>query len=561
MLASITTAREQRMAAADDQSPKPPEDARAVSGAGASYDATPYPRMAHQDTHPMHLCVLGTLMGMEPARPTRCRVLDIGCAMGTNLLPMAMAYPESEFVGIDASAHQIALGNADIANLGVANVTLIAADILALDTSDEGPLGKFDYITAHGFYSWVPPHVADALLAVIKRLLAPQGVAFVSYNVYPGWYQMEGLRRIMLYRIRSAATPAERIEQAREVLRFVAHTNPADESPFGMWVNGYQEYIDAGDTFSTAERDAYMLHDQLEQDNHPAFFHEFNAHARGHGLQYVCDAEIHHDFPQGLPEGSLDFLRKMVQSVDDMQQYMDFARNRMFRRTLLAHDDVELSRVLRPERLATMRFSSPMIPVRETETIAGPDAVTFVNQAGLKVTTDHPFSKAALQCLTVQWPRTFSLDELVECARLSLPARVTEQDVLGLCVTLMQGFTSGRNVVMIHADPPAYTPQVSERPVGAPWARYDLQQGPVVTSQRHERVHLDMLEAEILGLLDGTRTVEDLVGIFLPHVRRGEITFADVDTASLDDDALHARLTDLVAKRVDSLCKAAMLVG
>jgi len=525
---------------------------------GASYDTTPYPRMAHQDTHPMHLCVLGTLMGMEPARPANCRMLDIGCAMGTNLLPIALAYPESEFVGIDASAHQIALGNADIAALGVGNIRLLAADIMKID---EMSLGTFDYISAHGFYSWVPPHVADGLLAAIKRLLKPQGIAFVSYNVYPGWYQMEGLRRMMLYRTRSAETPAERIAQAREMLQFVAHTNPADETPFGMWINGFQEYIDAGDAFNTAERDAYMLHDQLEQDNHPRFFHEFNAHCRQHGLQYVCDAEIQQDFPQGLPEGSLDFLRKMVQSADDMQQYMDFARNRMFRRTLLAHDDVQLSRVLRPERLASMRFSSPMIPAKDAATIASAEAVTFVNQAGLKVTTDHPFSKAALQCLTVQWPRTFSLQELVECARLSLPARATEQDVLGMLVTLMQGFTSGRNVVMIHADPPHYAPSVSERPIGSTWARFDLRHGPVVTSQRHERVQLDMLEAEILGLLDGAHTVDDLVRLFLPHVRSGAITFADMEIAALDDDALTARLTELVAKRVDSLCKAAMLVN
>lgn len=530
---------------------------------GASYDATPYPRMAHQTTHPMHLCALATLMGMTPARPTHCRYLDIGCAMGTNILPMALAYPESDFVGIDASREQIALGERDAAVMGIGNCTLLAADIMELDISEGSPLGKFDYIVAHGFYSWVPPQVAERLLQVIKALLAPQGVAFVSYNVYPGWYQMEGLRAMMLYRVRGATNDVERIEQARQLLRFVAHAQPADETPFGGWINGFLQYIDVGDDFNSDERDAYLLHDQLETDNHPAFFHQFSAHAARHTLQYVCDADIESDFPQGFPEGTLDYLRQMVQSAEEMQQYMDFARNRMFRRTLLTHAGTPLSRVLRPERLATMRFASPMLPAEDVTFLTGSEPVTFHNHQGLTLTTDHPLSKTALQCLTVQWPRQFTLSELVNCARqsglLAVKNQGTDQDVVALCVTLMQGFTSGKNVVHILADPPAFAPTVGERPAGSAWARYELRFGRIVTSLRHERVRLDPLEAETLALLDGTRTIEEIAAHFAPHVRSGAIVFAETDVSALDDDALHALLVEAIAKRVGTLAKAAML--
>lgn len=526
-----------------------------------SYDLAPYPRMSHFDTHPMHLCVLGTLMGLSPARPTSCRYLDIGCAMGSNILPMAMAYPESEFVGIDASERQVAMGNEDIAALGLSNVSLHVVDILELDLSEDGPLGKFDYIAAHGFYSWVPEHVADRLLAVIKRLLAPQGVAFVSYNVYPGWYQMEALREMMLYRVRDATSPQERIAQARQLLGFVANANPATESPFGIWANGFLEYVNLGDDFNTQERDAYLLHDQLEDHNNPAFFHQFNDHCVRHGLQYVCDAEIKQDFPQGLAEGTLDYLREMVHSPEDMQQYLDFARNRMFRRSLLTHADVPLSRVLRPERLATMRFASPIVPNKDDAEIHTRTPLTFTNHQQMEITTDHPLSKAALQCLATQWPRLFTLQELVECARRALTEPITNQDIAGLLVTLMQGFTSARNLIVIYADPPAYAPVLSERPIGSPSARYELRHGMVVTSQRHERVRLEPLEAAVLHLLDGTYSLDDLVKHFFPSVRNGAITFAEFDAAALDDAALSAHLKELIAKRLNSLCKAGMLVG
>src|ERR1019366_4359784 len=72
--------------------------------------------------------------------------------------------------------------NQEIATLGLANIRLEHRDIL-----DAGPeLGTFDYVIAHGLYSWVPEPVRDKLLALAQAVLAPHGVAFVSYNALPG---------------------------------------------------------------------------------------------------------------------------------------------------------------------------------------------------------------------------------------------------------------------------------------------------------------------------------------------------------------------------------------
>src|SRR5207237_1392628 len=97
------------------------------------------------------------------------------------------------------------------------NVELICRDLLAVD---EG-LGRFDYIIAHGLYSWVPAEVQDHLLALCARLLAPQGVAYVSYNTYPGWHFRGMIREVLLYHVAHITEPRRRLRQVRLCLDFL----------------------------------------------------------------------------------------------------------------------------------------------------------------------------------------------------------------------------------------------------------------------------------------------------------------------------------------------------
>src|SRR5260370_14025547 len=148
---------------------------------------------------------------MKPAPVTDCRVLEIGCGNGANLIPLAYHLPESRFTGIDLAAAPIAAACTMAGELGLSNIDLRVADL-----RDLGPeVGEFDYIFAHGLYSWIPAEVRDRLLAVGRQPLAPEGVAFVSYNVYPGRYPRQMIREILLYPTRGLEAPAERIAEGR----------------------------------------------------------------------------------------------------------------------------------------------------------------------------------------------------------------------------------------------------------------------------------------------------------------------------------------------------------
>src|SRR5919197_3347157 len=129
--------------------------------AATAYDEVLYPNYVHAQSHPDRLATLATLFGMRSARVGRCRVLELACGDGGNLIPLALDLAGSEFVGIDLAARPVAKGRRMIAALGLKNIELRQLDLMSLPRT----LGQFDYIMAHGLYSWVPPAVQDRILA------------------------------------------------------------------------------------------------------------------------------------------------------------------------------------------------------------------------------------------------------------------------------------------------------------------------------------------------------------------------------------------------------------
>src|SRR5438067_606079 len=137
--------------------------------ATTSYDEVPYTSYPFPDTHPDHLCTVATLFGLKPPDISQCRVLELGCASGGNLMPLAELYAESTFLGIDLAQRQIDFGQQQVAELGLKNVELRRASITEVDDS----YGKFDYIICHGVYSWVPDTVQAKILDVCRQNLSP----------------------------------------------------------------------------------------------------------------------------------------------------------------------------------------------------------------------------------------------------------------------------------------------------------------------------------------------------------------------------------------------------
>src|ERR1700747_3167393 len=136
-----------------------------------SYDQVLYRGFPYAQSHPDRLATMATLFGMTPAPVERCRVLELGCGDGGNVIPMAFTLPESRFLGVDLSASAIARGQDLVRTLSLSNITLRHLDLMEM----AGGAGEFDYIIAHGLYSWVPPAVREQILKLFKSHLAPNG--------------------------------------------------------------------------------------------------------------------------------------------------------------------------------------------------------------------------------------------------------------------------------------------------------------------------------------------------------------------------------------------------
>jgi len=219
----------------------------------SSYDVVPYPSFPFPQSHPDRLATLATLFGMRPPPVKRCRVLELGCASGGNLIPMAVELQESTFVGIDLSIRQLAEGQAAIEALGLQNIQLMHMNILDVPAD----CGQFDYIIAHGVYSWVPPAVQDQILAICKQHLSPNGVGDVSYNTYPGWHFRGMIRDMMRYHAGQFPELRMRMEHARALLAFLAKSVPADHDVYGMLLKRELEWV-------SRTPDPYLFHGRAE---------------------------------------------------------------------------------------------------------------------------------------------------------------------------------------------------------------------------------------------------------------------------------------------------------
>src|SRR5262245_50731672 len=295
-----------------------------MSQTSSSYDELPYESKPIYRTHPDGMAAVATIFGLQPSPIAQCRVLELGCAAGGNLLAMAQCLPEAHFVGIDLSPRQIDEGQDAIKALGLKNVVLKAASIL--DVSDD--FGTFDYIVCHGVYSWVPPAVQDKILSICSKNLSPNGIAYVSYNCYPGWHARGMIRDMVCYHTRKTQASVARAREARQFLGFLART-VWEGSPYGALLR-------EEDRLWNKVTDTYLVHEQLEDHNHPVYFHEFAERATGHGLQYLAEAEFS-PLDAETPAEVCEAFDGWAGNVLEWEQYLDFLRNRTFRRSLLCH--------------------------------------------------------------------------------------------------------------------------------------------------------------------------------------------------------------------------------
>jgi methyltransferase-like protein/SAM-dependent methyltransferase len=491
----------------------------AIGQLRADYDTTPYTSVSFPPSAPANLAAVAQLFGLTTPEVSTARVLEVGCATGGNIIPFAAAHPGARVVGLDLSQVQVDLGRVRAKDLGLDNVEFVAGDVARMDLT---ALGQFDFVIAHGVYSWVPPDVQEALLATFRTLLVPDGVAYMSYNVYPGWKSKEVLRDAMQLASGASTTPAEKVREAREMVDFLEEVLPAD----GVLARVVAEFRAHSEGFG----DSYLLHEELETFNSPCYFYEMLARARAHGLAFLGEARPEAMFPGNFgPKVERHLLEKCGGVQVLVEQYIDFVVNRMFRESLLVHAEREPQISYHPTR---SRFRdghiAAWVPPADEPTRLDNSRQEYREADGATLFTNDPGIKAALDALSERWPWTMSRQELVDGVHVRLAdAGLTPSANLPDLVDDLMG------VLILQGQARYRLRPVSPEPVSAP-LRLDEPTRRMVEltgdeSQAstfnvwHETHMLSPLDRHLLPMLDGTRDRTALIDALLAVVRENAL--------------------------------------
>lgn len=293
------------------------------------YSELGYKSMPFPYTTPATLEAYAALVGISAPNPKTARVLELGATYGGNIISQALFNPDATFVGIELSQEQVEKGNEVIANAGLTNVSLIQSDIASIGSE----IGTFDYIIAHGVYSWVDDGVKDALLRLIDEHLAEDGIAYISYNTYPGWHTMDEVRQLMMFSNRDKAqfNHKEKVLHGKTIGSIV-----------GSQILKYDNLKERNSKFlgalrSVMQKDEYYVgHDHLEPNNDPVYFYQFNDHLGAHNLAYLCDADLTLSMVRSFDADIADTLDKLALNDHVAQeQYLDFMLDTTFRKSII----------------------------------------------------------------------------------------------------------------------------------------------------------------------------------------------------------------------------------
>lgn len=447
-----------------------------------SYNDVPYTSAPDPARHPDRLATIGTLMGVDVAPVATARVLEVGCGDGVNLVAIAATLPDATFVGFDFAAEPVARAQQMVRELALANVRIHELDLRAVPAD----FGKYDYIIAHGLYSWIPADVRAGVMPLIARHLAPNGIALVSYNALPGSHLRSVVRDMLLYHTRDVAGKAGKVAAARTLLDLVGAA--VDDDTLA------QQAMRAEVRGARQGSDASLAHDDLSEPNQPFHFHEVVADAGRMGLTFLAEARL----DTGLAQSVAPQVQKALARLDRLtrEQYVDFVHFRHFRESLFCHADVRASFSVQPARVRGL-YAMPSLALRRaaSHNVGGTDRFQVTD----------PLEQYVLS----RWPQCVAITELFASDAAGRGNAQRDSGAMAFDERIVVLHASGR--IDLRAHPVSVATDAGEHPEAFGAARFINREHDVIPSLYHEALrYSDPLARKLLAVLDGTRTREEI---------------------------------------------------
>jgi len=533
-----------------------------MSATGDAYDWVLYPSGPQPKAAPDRLATAGKLFGLTTAPVDDCRYLEIGCGEGGHLIPCACSLPGSRFVGVDRAAVSVDRGRETAASLELNNLDLQSVDLMEMPLEGE----KFDYIVAHGLYSWVPEPVRDRCLQICKARLAPHGVAYVSYNTYPGCFARRTIWEILRFHTRALDDPQEKIQQAFAMAKLLSDSLIRGEATADFPWKTLEDVLQR-------QHPAVLYHDDLCDTNEPCYFHQFMERAARHGLQFLAETDLSDMQISAVPKATQPMLRELEKhDVVLKEQYLDFFTFRRFRRTLLVHSDRAVHRQVDASAARSFCFQSTLRPVSQDPDLGAGAVEAFRSSGDRQIQIDHPLTKAALCTLSDLWPQTISFAELVEAAESRLrqaghaePSDVDEQrrDEQIFSEVLVAAHNASALQWRTHAD--RWTAAIPPRPRLRAYNRLELDRaGMMLTTRDITIIPIpNQFNRFVLLLADGSRDPGQIAQDMAEAVESGKVAVPErVEAGEDHSDAAARRVSpEEISEAVTSCLKTANRFG
>ena len=498
-----------------------------IENISASYDHVPYASNPFHQTHPDYLRAVSTLFDVPTVAVSNANILEIGCSFGGNILPLAQQYPDANIIGLDLSAEQIRLGQQAVVAMGLNNIQLQQQDI----NNYTPPAQHFDYIICHGVYSWVPEFVREAILRVISEGLAPNGVAIVSYNTYPGWKIKEVYRDMMQFRSQDIPDVLDKIRYGRGMLNFLKEHLPTN-SPWQLAIEQNHDHIDKAVP-------SYLAHEYFELVNDPCYFHEFMESAQQCSLGFVAEAEFGSMLSPSIPDAAKKaLLAECGNDVVKLEQFYDFLTNRTFRQSILTRSDSSQEARhpqlgIRNEALLNLhiqgQFTLEASPTDSTKKVqAESDNVWRSLKNSHAKFKDNTLSQWFFKRINAANGKSLAISELWDAAQLELPKTIKQTDFMQLVFDIIvYGAVNIRSQALTWSDVDITKPCIStsNRALFALTQKYPKTLG--LTTAWHNAFQGNLADAELLPLLDGARNRDDLAKVLIDAVSARRILFHD----------------------------------
>lgn len=520
-----------------------------------AYDNVPYPNFAHSQTHPTHLYTLSKLFGLTPKPVQQSRVLELGSASGGNLIPMACHFPSTQFIGIDLSSIQINQGVEQIKDLKLKNIELRHQSFENFKKNE----GEFDYIICHGIYSWVTDETRSQILSICKNNLNSNGVACVSYNSYPGWHIVKGIRDLMIWYTKDIDAPQEKLKKSRHILNLLLNTFADKTLPFQTLY--YQEITNILSRMVSMGN--YIYHDHFEINNDPFYFYQFMDEVKKHQLNYICDAYLVNGFIDLLPQNLLSELRE-IEDLTAVNQIVDFIYNQRFHHSIITHQHNQIHRKISPKKIREFYFKyqcetdNPDLTEKDIGKLA---RVRFHNDA-CNLEVKNPVAQHFMLLLMQNKDKFIHYETL--CQQLALAGPIHDLEELKLFIdnelSLLSMAFAG--LIKICSYPATYILEVTQKPLACPLARYLAKKQEYITNRNHTFVKLDSVSKVLLPYLDGQHDLAALMQVAKKCLDLESLTLLDHNNQIITDEKIIAEhLKTVCLKSLAFLAKNATLIA